>query len=292
MHFMLITGTERRRRARSISAIAPCSISSRKWGSRSGAPVPPANTKRIIRPSNPDRGGVMHSQIRVFGSRAILTVVVLVLLGAGAHPAQGQNASPDKPVIPANSAETPKDCANAAQPSAADTLPPRVAQVRPDTYIIGSDDMLAINVWKEPDMSKAVPVRPDGMISLPLLGEIKARGLTPVQLEEQISDLLRKIMSDPQVTVIVTQVNSLSFNIMGQVAKPGYFSLTRPMTVLDAIALSGGFRDFAKQKKIYVLRTGPDGKQETFKFNYKDVIKGKNMAQNIELRPHDILVIT
>lgn len=237
----------------------------------------------------------MHSQTRAFGSRAILTIVVLVLLGAWAHTAQGQNAdssaSPGKPVIPANSAETPKDVANAAQPAAADTLPPRVAQVRPDTYIIGSDDMLAINVWKEPDMSKTVPVRPDGMISLPLLGEIKARGLTPVQLEEQISDLLRKIMSDPQVTVIVTQVNSLSFNIMGQVAKPGYFSLTRPMSVLDAIALCGGFRDFAKQKKIYVLRTGPDGKQERLKFNYKEVIKGKNMAQNIQLQPHDTLVV-
>jgi polysaccharide export outer membrane protein len=237
----------------------------------------------------------MHSQRQAFGSRAILTMVLLVLLGAWAHPAQGQNAnsssSPSKPVIPANSAETTKDVANAAQPTAAGTLPPRVAQVRPDTYIIGSDDMLSINVWKEPEMSKAVPVRPDGMISLPLLGEIKARGLTPVQLEDQISDLLRKIMSDPQVTVIVTQVNSLSYNIVGQVARPGYFSLTRPMTVLDAIALCGGFRDFAKQKKIYVLRKGPDGNEHRLKFNYKEVIKGKNMAQNIELRPHDTLVV-
>ncbi len=95
--------------------------------------------------------------------------------------------------------------ANAAQPPVADYTPPRVANVRPDTYIIGSDDVLAINVWKEPEISKTVPVRPDGMISLPLLGEIKARGLTPVQLEDQISDLLKKIMSDPQVTVIVNR---------------------------------------------------------------------------------------
>ncbi len=98
----------------------------------------------------------------------------------------------------------------------------------PDTYIIGSDDMLAINVWREPEISKAVPVRPDGMISLPLLGEIKARGLTPVQLQEQISDLLRKIMSDPQVTVIVTQVNSLTFNIMGQVRSRDIFPSPAP----------------------------------------------------------------
>jgi polysaccharide export outer membrane protein len=237
----------------------------------------------------------MHSQRQAFGSRAILTIIVLVLLGAWAPTAWGQDASSSssqgKPVSPASSAETDKNGANAAQPPAADALPPRVANVRPDTYIIGADDVLAINVWKEPEISKTVPVRPDGMISLPLLGEIKARGLTPVQLEGQIGDSLKKIMSDPQVTVIVTQVNSLSFNIMGQVARPGYFPLTRPITVLDAIALCGGFRDFAKQKKIYVLRTGPDGKQVQFKFNYKEVIKGKNMAQNIQLQPHDTLVV-
>jgi polysaccharide export outer membrane protein len=129
------------------------------------------------------------------------------------------------------------------------------------------------------------------MISLPLLGEIKAKGLTPVQLEEQISDALKKIMADPQVTVIVTQVNSMTFVVMGQVNRPGYLPISRPLTVLDAIALCGGFRDFAKQKKIYVLRTGPDGKQQRLKFNYKEVIQGKNMAQNIELHQHDTLVI-
>jgi polysaccharide export outer membrane protein len=235
----------------------------------------------------------MYSQARAFASRTTLALILMVLFGAWGHTAAAQNAtspaSPDKPVIPA--AEPPKSVAAAAQPAATDTLPPRVTQARPDSYIIGSDDMLAINVWKEPEMSKAVPVRPDGMISLPLLGEIKAKGLTPVQLEDEITDSLKKIMSDPQVTVIVTQVNSLSFNIVGQVMRPGYFPITRPIRVLDAIALCGGFRDFAKQKKIYVLRTGPDGKQERLKFNYKDVIQGKNMAQNIELQPHDTLVI-
>ena len=192
----------------------------------------------------------MHSQRQAFGSRAILTIIVLVLLGAWAPTAWGQDASSSssqgKPVSPASSAETDKNGANAAQPPAADALPPRVANVRPDTYIIGADDVLAINVWKEPEISKTVPVRPDGMISLPLLGEIKARGLTPVQLEDQISDSLKKIMSDPQVTVIVSQVNSLTFNIMGQVARPGYFPLTRPITVLDAIALCGGFREIGR----------------------------------------------
>jgi polysaccharide export outer membrane protein len=93
------------------------------------------------------------------------------------------------------------------------------------------------------------------------------------------------------VTVTVVAVNSMSFIVMGQVNRPGYYPLSRPITVLDAIALCGGFRDFAKQKKIYILRTTPDGKQEKIKFNYKEVIKGKNMAQNITLLPHDTLVI-
>src|ERR1019366_8169182 len=133
-------------------------------------------------------------------------------------------------------------------------------------------------------------VRPDGMISLPLVGEIKATGLTPVQLQDQISNSLKKLMADPQVTVIVGEVHSLTFNIVGQALKPGYYPLTRRMTVLDAIALSGGFRDFAKDKKIYVLRTSADGKQVRLRFNYRDVIKGKHPEQNIELQPRDTVV--
>jgi polysaccharide biosynthesis/export protein len=239
----------------------------------------------------------MYSQRQAFRSRAIFMLTLLLMLGAWAHTAQGQEASSSsnpsaaKPVLPANSAGPAKDVANAGQPPAATTLPPRVPGVRDDTYVIGTEDMLAINVWKEPEISKLVPVRPDGMISLPLLGEIKAAGLTPVQLKEQITIPLKKLMSDPEVTVIVTEVHSLAFNIVGQVMKPGYYPLTRRMTVLDAIALAGGFRDFAKQKKVYVLRTMADGKQVRLPFNYKDVIKGKHAAQNIELQPRDTLVV-
>jgi polysaccharide export outer membrane protein len=110
-------------------------------------------------------------------------------------------------------------------------------------------------------------------------------------MQDQIGSSLQKVMSDPQVTVMVAQVNSMSFNIMGNVNKPGFYPLARPLTVLDALALCGGFKDFAKQKGIYVLRTMPDGKQEKLKFNYKDVIKGKNMAQNVVLLPHDTVVV-
>jgi polysaccharide export outer membrane protein len=129
------------------------------------------------------------------------------------------------------------------------------------------------------------------MITLPLIGEIKAIGLTPVQLQDQLTTSLQKVVSEPQVTVMVVSVNSMSFNIMGNVNKPGYYPLVHPVTILDAIAISGGFRDFAKQKKIYVLRAMPDGKEKKYMFNYKQVIKGQNMAQNIMLQPHDVLVI-
>ncbi|MGB8889680.1 MAG: polysaccharide biosynthesis/export family protein [Candidatus Korobacteraceae bacterium] len=223
-------------------------------------------------------------------------MIALMVLALAALPwVYAQDSSTDaKPVLPASN-ETAKqpgnNVAKATALPATDTPATRVANVHPDTYIIGDDDVLAINVWKEAELSKTVPVRPDGMITLPLVGEIKAVGLTPLQLQDQIVAALQKVMSDPQVTVMVSAVNSMSYNIVGQVAKPGFYSLTRPMTVLDAIALCGGFRDFAKQKKIYVLRTAPDGTQERLKFNYKQVIKGKNMAQNIQLLPHDTLVV-
>jgi len=160
-----------------------------------------------------------------------------------------------------------------------------------DSFVIGSDDVLSISVWKEPEVSRLVPVRSDGKISLPLAGEIQAGGTTPRQLEKAIAAKLQSYISDPEVTVIVQQINSQKFNILGQVAKPGSYPLTNSATVLDAIALAGGFRDFAKQKSIYILRHNPDGGQVRLPFNYKDVIKGKNVEQNVRLQPHDTIVV-
>jgi polysaccharide export outer membrane protein len=173
------------------------------------------------------------------------------------------------------------------------TDPGPVAQVKPhdDTFVIGADDVLAISVWKEPDVSRVVPVRSDGKISLPLAGEVQAGGTTPRQLEKAIAAKLQSYISDPEVTVIVQQINSQKFNILGVVARPGAYPLTNGATVLDAIALAGGFRDFAKQKSIYILRQGPDGTQTRIPFNYKDVIKGKNVEQNIRLQPRDTVVV-
>jgi len=160
-----------------------------------------------------------------------------------------------------------------------------------DTYQVGPADILAINVWKEPDVSRTVTVRSDGKISLPLVGELQAGGLTPRQLEQEVTKKLSSYISDPEVTVIVQESKSRLINIMGQVSRPGSYLLTNSMTVLDAIAMAGGFKDFAKQKSIYVLRQGPNGTQTKLPFNYKEVIKGKNLAQNLKLQPGDTVVV-
>jgi polysaccharide export outer membrane protein len=164
------------------------------------------------------------------------------------------------------------------------------AQPHDASFVIGNDDVLAINVWKEPDISRAIPVRSDGKISLPLVGEVQAAGQTPLALEKEIAEKLKNYIAEPEVTVIVQQVNSQKFNILGQVARPGAYVIANSPTVLDAIALAGGFRDFAKQKNIYVLRQGPDG-ESRLPFNYKDVVHGKNMAQNIRLQPRDTIIV-
>lgn len=179
----------------------------------------------------------------------------------------------------------------AAQTTAVQAASPAGAQAHDDNFIIGNDDVLAINVWKEPDISRSIPVRSDGKISLPLVGEVQAAGRTPLKLEQDIASKLKSYISEPEVTVIVQQINSQKFNILGQVTRPGSYPLTNAATVLDAIAIAGGFRDFAKKKSIYVLRQNADGTQTRLPFNYKDVIQGKNLAQNVKLQARDTIVV-
>ncbi len=159
------------------------------------------------------------------------------------------------------------------------------------SFVIGNDDVLAISVWKEPEISRSIPVRSDGRISLPLVGEVQATGQTPLKLEQEIAARLKNYIDEPEVTVIVQQINSQKFNILGMVSRPGSFPIASAATVLDAIALAGGFRDFAKQKSIYVLRQNFDGSQTRIPFNYKQVVKGQNPAQNIKLQPRDTIVV-
>jgi polysaccharide export outer membrane protein len=158
------------------------------------------------------------------------------------------------------------------------------------TYVIGPEDGLDINVWKEPDVSRAVPVRPDGKISLPLLNDIQAAGLTPMQLQEVITQGLKKFITGPQVTVIVTQINSRRIYVMGEIARPGAFPMLPNMTILQALSTAGGFSQYAKLGAIYLLRS-EDGRQVTYPFNYKEVIRGRRPEQNIALKPGDTIVV-
>ena len=170
---------------------------------------------------------------------------------------------------------------------------PSTAASKPhdDSFVIGNDDVLAVNVWREPDISRSIPVRSDGKISLPLVGEVQAAGQTPLKLESEIANRLKSYISEPEVTVMVQQINSQKFNVLGQVLHPGSFVITNSPTVLDAVALAGGFRDFAKQKSIYVLRQNPDGTQSRLSFNYKEVIKGIKPEQNVKLQPRDTVIV-
>lgn len=205
-------------------------------------------------------------------------LVLLICMGVSITLfAQTENGSPQNTTPATTQADT-------AESGATQTTSQR-------SYIIGATDVLSINVWKEPDVSRIIPVRSDGKISLPLAGEIQASGRTPLQLEKEITEKLKTYISDPEVTVMVQDSKSHKFNILGQVAKPGEYPLTSTTTVLDAIAQAGGFRDFAKKKSIYVLRKKPDGEQERIPFNYKDVISGKNPSQNIPLQSEDTIIV-
>ena len=157
------------------------------------------------------------------------------------------------------------------------------------SYVIGPDDTLAVNVWKEPDLTATLPVRADGMISLPLLNDVQASGLTPMQLAASITEKLKKFVADPRVTVTVTQMNSQRVYVTGEVSHSGPMPLTPDMTVLQALS-SAGFTQFANLKGIYLLRT-ENGRQNKLPFNYKEVIKGHKLSQNIVLEPHDTIVV-
>lgn len=177
---------------------------------------------------------------------------------------------------------------DAQQPAQSD------AQAKPNqtqAYVIGAGDLLAINVWKETELTRTVLVRPDGRISLPLVGELQAGGRTAAQLQAEITDKLSSFISHPQVNVIVQEIKSRSFNVVGKVVKPGEFVLIRPTTVLDGVAQAGGFLEFAKTTKIYVLRRLSDGTTSMLPFNYKKVIKGQGLEQNVLLLPGDTIVV-
>jgi polysaccharide biosynthesis/export protein len=165
------------------------------------------------------------------------------------------------------------------------------ANGRSSGYVIGPDDVLSIVFWRDKDMSADVVVRPDGRISLPLVNDIQAGGLTPSQLRDAVSSEARRYVEDPNVTVVVKQINSRKLFITGQVEKPGPYTMTGPTTVLQLISMAGGLREFAEGKRILIMHTDKNGKQFAHGFNYREVIAGKNLAQNIELQPGDTVVV-
>jgi polysaccharide export outer membrane protein len=159
----------------------------------------------------------------------------------------------------------------------------------PPDYVIGADDTLHISVWKEPDLSETLPVRPDGKISMPLLGDVEAAGMTPTTLGVSITEKLKKYVSDPRVTIVVTAMNSQRIFVTGEVTHAGAMPLLPHMTMLQALA-AAGFTQFANLKAIYLLRN-ENGRQLKLPFNYKEVVKGNHPEQNITLRPGDTVVV-
>jgi polysaccharide export outer membrane protein len=190
-------------------------------------------------------------------------------------------------------APAPAMAANAAA-SAPATAAAAVVPVRPATptgYVIGVDDVLSILFWRDKDLSAPeITVRPDGKVTLPLLNDVQAAGLTPEQLRDMVLDAARKYIEDPNPTVIVKEIKSRKVFITGQVEKPGPYPLNGTVTVLQLIATAGGLRDFADGKNISVIRVR-EGKQSVFEFNYQDLLKKRYLSQNIELTPGDTVVV-
>lgn len=205
-----------------------------------------------------------------------LTVMLIAISAAGLAQEPQKAAASPPPSQPVNSSPAPDQVTNTGGP------------IDPQRYVIGAEDSLQITVWKEPTLSGTVPVRPDGMISMVLVGDLRAAGLTPMALSADISQRLKKYIQDPVVTVVVLGVNSQRIFTVGEVNKVGPIMLTPGMTPLQAIVSAGGLTQFANSKHIYILRT-VGGKQQKIPFNYKQALKGED--QGIPLLPGDTIVI-
>jgi len=212
--------------------------------------------------------------------RSIVVLVACCVCAMRAAAADAQTAAAPPPQ---------QNAAKPATPTANLTVVPKGVDTPPD-YVIGPDDILSIVFWRDKDMSDDVAVRPDGKISLPLINEVQAAGMTPEQLRVALTAAANKFVEDPAVTVVVKAINSRKVFITGMVAKPGPYALSGPTTVLQLIATAGGVAEYAKSDRIMVMRT-ENGKTIGRRFNYKDVSEGRNLQQNIELKPGDTIVV-
>lgn len=218
----------------------------------------------------------------MWAAAVALTAVVNVAAPAVANAQQPPAGSTQRQTAP------PRPAATAPRPAVPATPP--VQPPAPPGYVIGADDVLSIVYWRDKDMSVDVQVRPDGNISLSLLNDVVAAGLTPEQLRVKLVEASKEYIEDPNITVVVKAINSRKVFILGQVGKQGPFPLTAPTTVVQLISLAGGLGEYAKSKEIIILRT-ENGKQVSHKLNYSEVMSGKKLAQNIELRPGDTVIV-
>lgn len=208
---------------------------------------------------------------------SIRLALTAAMLMAGGLTAAGQT----KPTEPKPQSPAPPSPATGEK-----TAESSAAAVDPNKYLIGPEDVLFIRVWREPDFTSPAAVRPDGKITMPLIGDVQAGDQTPMQLTKAITELLGKYINNPDVNVIVTDVRSKKYYIDGEVNKPGTYLLVTPTTILEALSNAGGFRDFANTKKIRILR-----QSNILHFNYKDVSRGKNLEQNIKVEPGDHIIV-
>jgi polysaccharide export outer membrane protein len=209
-----------------------------------------------------------------------LAVTTAIML-AGCLTAAGQT----QPPAPKPNEKTPSPAA--PSPAGPEKTPEgSAAAVDPNKYLIGPEDVIFIRVWREPDFTLPAAVRPDGKITMPLIGDVQAGDQTPTQLTKTLTELLGKYLNNPDVNVIVTDVRSKKYYIDGEVNKPGSYLLVTPTTVLEALSIAGGFRDFANSKKIRILRKG-----NILHFNYKEVSGGKKLEQNILVESGDHIIV-
>jgi polysaccharide export outer membrane protein len=165
----------------------------------------------------------------------------------------------------------------------------KAAPVDP-SYIIGSMDILEIQVWKEPDFSRQALVRPDGKITLPLVGDLHVLGMTTMALKELLTDKLKDFIDSPEITVILVESHSKNFYIIGKITQPGTYPLMKDMTVLQAISVAGGLGEWADSDSIRIIRKS-SGKEKILHFDYKKVVSGKDLEQNILLQPNDTIIV-
>jgi polysaccharide export outer membrane protein len=180
--------------------------------------------------------------------------------------------------------------AQASKPAATTTSSAAPSVALPSDYVIGTDDILGVLFWREQEMSGDVTVRPDGMITLPLIGDVRAAGYRPEELKAIVQKATAKFLTEPNATVVVRQINSRKVFITGEITKPGAYPLTGPQSVMQLIALAGGLTEFDDANAITVMRT-ENGRQRSFPFRYRDVARGKALAQNIQLQPGDTVVV-